>query len=180
MSRFVLAFLIVLIYVASSDVRAQDADEVTRLKEQIELLEEKLKLAEKENELLRKEIEQLKSGPPRGRETAKSSLSDLLPEGKVLNGDYRIFGRTEVGEVTITISDRDGKKVKASGITQIADKEPVDHDLEGEIKGNQLILRSVGGAGKINLTVTLKGEALEGGWVGSNGGRGTVGFKLSK
>lgn len=179
MVRYGFAALVFVVVASGSHLRAQDADEVKRLTEQIELLETKLKLAEKENELLRKEIEQLKREPSRGRETAKSALSDLLPEGKVITGRYRIFGQVEFGTITLTISERDGKKVKASGVTQIADKDPVEHNYEGEVKGNQLMLRTVGAAAKGSMTLTLKGEAVEGTWANSIGGRGTLGFKLT-
>lgn len=180
MFRFSVASAVFIILIAGSQVRAEDSDEVKLLKAQIELLESKLKLAEKENEQLRKEIEELKVSEPQEREAAKRLLSDLLPEGKVIAGDFRSEVRNEGGKITITISERDGKKVKATGVTQISGKDPMDHLFDGEVKGNKLTLRSVGGPSKININVTLKGEGLEGSWSTSNLNYGKVGFKLTK
>lgn len=179
MFRFSVASAVFVILVSGTHVRAQDADEVKRLKERIELLEARLKLAEKENARLRMEIEEFKAGELEDREGAKIRLSDLLPEGKVIAGDFRSIVRDEGGKVTISISERDGRKVKATGVTQIKDKDPIDHLFEGEVKGSQLTLRSVGGPSKINITVILKGEGLEGTWSTSNLNKGTVGFKLT-
>jgi hypothetical protein len=52
--------------------------------------------------------------------------------------------------------------------------------VEGEISGVLLKVKTVGGANRVNLTVSLKGDALEGTWSSSSGGKGTVGFKLAK
>jgi hypothetical protein len=49
--------------------RAQDSEEVKKLKEKLQFLEMKLELSQKENELLKKENELLKKEPPLGRTT---------------------------------------------------------------------------------------------------------------
>lgn len=181
MFRIGIATLVAAHLLNYSVVEAQEADEVTRLKERIELLETKLKLAEKENELLRKENEQLKENVARGKQVAKSSLSDLLPEGTVISGDYRSpLVKNVAGKATVSITNRDGKKVKGTGTTKWGAEEPAEHSFEGEIKGSQLTLRSIGGSLRINMTVILKGDSLEGTWSDSMLQKGTIGFKLPK
>ena len=176
-----LAFLVTL-----PSLRAQDADEVKRLKERIELLESKLKLAEKENELLRKEIDLLKSGRPTPAKTGtRETLSARLPEGAVISGSYNQFGIKGNGEATLTVTERDGSKIKGTMFVRFKDAAgnvtEKESNVEGEIGGiNLLTLRTAGEAGKVSMTVTLKGNVLEGKWTSAVGGRGTVGFKLPR
>lgn len=185
MVSYRLATVTLVLLVTAPIVRAQDPDEVKRLKERIELLEAKLKLAERDKEDLRKEVERLKSSRPAPTKTAtKETLSDRLPEGSVISGAYNQFGVKGSGEVTLTVTGRDGNKVRGTMFLKF--KDPAgkvtekEGNVEGEINGILLTLKTAGEAGKVSLTVSLKGNVLEGKWPGSGGGRGTLGFKLPK
>jgi hypothetical protein len=185
MMRCSVAAAVTFLFIATPCVRAEDSDEVKRLKERIEILETKLELAEKENGLLRKEIELLKGNEPSpGKTSTKKSLSERLPEGTVITGVYIQVGVKGTGEITLTVTGRDGNKIK--GTTHLKFTDSVgkviekDGDVEGEINGTLLNLKSVGRAVKTNLTVSLKGDALEGRWSSSAGGKGAVGFKLAR
>lgn len=185
MVRYFVAAAVTFLFTSAPCARAEDSDEVKRLKERMELLETKLKLAEKENQLLRKEIELLKSGQPApGKSTSKKSLSDRLPDGTVISGVYRQFGIAGKGEIAVTITGRDGNKVKGTTSLKFTDPDgkvrASEGNVEGEINGVLLTLKSVGGSSKVNMTLTLKGDALEGTWSSSAGGKGTVGFKLAR
>jgi hypothetical protein len=174
-----------LLFIATPCLQAEDTDEVKRLKERIEILQTKLELAEKQNELLQKEIEMLKSGQPTPAKTAsKKSLSDRLPDGTVISGVYRQFGIAGKGEIAVTITGREGNKVVGTTslkFTNPAGKETLtEGNVEGAINGVLLTLKTVGGSRKVNMTLTLKGDALEGTWSSSTGAMGAVGFKLAR
>lgn len=180
MIRLALLAVSLVVLPGASGVRGQDTEEVKKLKERIELLEAKLKQAEIE-------IAQLRAKTPGGEKEApkKASLSDLLTVGKILSGNYRSAkgnGLEGGGEVVITIGERDGKKVKASGVLKPSSKDAqnITIDYEGEIEGVRLTLRSVGKANKSSATLSLKGESLEGAWSNMTGDKGTMAFKLSK
>ena len=169
--------LAAMLTLVTSTARAQDPDEVAKQRTQIELLK-------KENELLKKEIELLKK-EAKGSKTGAQSLSELLPEGKVIAGTFRANQGGGSGELTITISERDGNKFKATSILKQKGKDnkelgTSEVDIEGVIEGTRLTWKSVGGANKINATLTLKGDALEGTYKTQAGITGTMGFKLAK
>ena len=168
--------LAAMLTLVTSRARAQDPDEVAKQRTQIELLK-------KENELLKKEIELLKK-EAKGSKTGAQSLSELLPEGKVIAGTFRANQGGGSGELTITISERDGNKFKATSILKLKkdNKElgTSEVDIEGAIEGTRVTWKSVGGANKINATLTLKGDALEGTYKTQAGITGTMGFKLAK
>jgi hypothetical protein len=103
--------------------------------------------------------------PPKKAEPKKASLSDRIPAGTVLTGTYlNIMPGGESGTATLTITKRDGNKVKgrydakAAGAAQAWPGWP----FEGKIVGNKLIVKSVGNAAERRLTLSLQGDALEG------------------
>ena len=180
MFRHGIASLVLVIFVAGSSVRALDTDEVKRLKERLELLEAKLKLAEKENELLKKEVELLKATP--GKDITKKSLSDLLVVDKILTGSYGDQKGTRIGEITVTITERDRRKFKATVVLKQKDVTST-HDAEGEIDGVKFSWKTVGGTPVITADLSIKGEkgdTLDGHWKNSAGGNGTLGLKFAK
>jgi len=165
---------------ATSTARAQDPDEVAILRKQVELLE-------KENELLKKEIELLKTEAAarldgaKGVEVKVASLSDLLPEGTVLQGTFRATQGGGHGEITITISERDGNRFRASSILKLMrdqqDLGTSDGTIEGMINGARLTWTSVGSANRINATLVLRGDGLEGTYKTQAGIFGTIGLR---
>lgn len=177
------ATLAMMLTMAGPTARAQDADEVAKLRTENELLK-------KENELLKKEIELLKkeaAAKPDGTRKARPrppSLSDLLPAGTVLQGTFRAAEGGGHGEITITITSRDGNKFKAdSALRQMRDFKELGRSegpIEGTISGPRLTWTNIGSANKANATVILKGEALEGTYRTQAGIFGTVGLRIMK
>ncbi len=178
-----LGALAAMLTLTHSTARAQVPDEVASLRTQIELLK-------KENELLKKEIDLLKNEAKakpdgaRAPKTKASSLSDLLTEGTVLQGTYRATEGGGYGEITVTISERSRNQFKATSVRkQMKDNNDVgtvEEDIEGVIKGARLSWTNVGTANKINATLVLKGEALEGTYKTQAGIVGTIGLKITK
>ncbi len=140
-----------------------DGDEVKRLTDRVKQLEAKLKTAETEIDDLKNENEQLKSKQPAvAKKPAKEILSDLLPAGSVLNGDY-VFtkgpgGPGGKGDVTVTIDKRDGNKFKGTyhifnqreANNAKVNVEAPTHEIEGVFTGDGIRFN---GAGAKKFTV---------------------------
>lgn len=143
-----------------SAARAQDTDELAKLRAQIELLKKENELLKKEIELLKKEAKAKPDGAG-GSKAGARSLSELLPAGTVLKGGYRATQGGGHGEITVTISERDGKKFKATTVArQMKDNKDVgtvDGEIEGVIDGARLTYKNIGAANKVNASLTLKG-----------------------
>lgn len=180
---------------AASAAPAQDPDEVAGLRAQVEQLKKENELLQKENELLKKEHELLKKEcellkkeakerPDTAKEAKGGALSDLLAEGTVLQGTFRAAQGGGHGEVTLTISERDGKKIKATSLLrQMKDDVEVgtsEGEVEGTINGNRLSWTNVGSANKTNATLLLKGDGLEGTYRTQAGISGTIGLKIAE
>ncbi|QEL18341.1 hypothetical protein [Limnoglobus roseus] len=167
--------------VTPSSIHAQSTDEVKQLQAKVAELEAKLKLAEKEAELLKKELALPKDN--KSISTTGKSLSARLKTDSVLSGSM-IFDNKDSGKLTITITDRTGDKVKAA--YKFEYKEPngkvgqVARDLEGEINDNRVTFKSVGRASKLNITLSMKDDALNGSVTSSEIGGGKVGLKFGK
>jgi hypothetical protein len=175
MSCLVLVVLVAALSGASA--RGEDTDEVKRLKEQKELLETKLKLADLQIEKLKKEIEDLKAQKPGEKEVAKQQLSDLLPEGATLSGTWKTLDGKHFGDATPIIAERDKANIKGSFV--ILDKQnlnKIEYSVKGTVKEKTLELTSYGGADKLTVKLTMKGEELSGTWNGMH----PVGLKLPK
>jgi formylglycine-generating enzyme required for sulfatase activity/serine/threonine protein kinase len=123
--------------------------------------------------------------PPKKAEPKKASLSDRIPAGTVLTGTYlNIMPGGDSGTATLTITKRDGNKVKgrydakAAGAAQAWPGWP----FEGKVVGNKLIVKSVGNAAERSLTLSLQGDALEGTLLLLENGGGTkrVAFPFDK
>ena len=103
--------------------------------------------------------------PTKAEPKKKASLSDRIPDGTVLSGTYQFtISGGESGTATLTITEREGNKVKGRYVPK-ADKAAEAYPgwaFEGEIVGNRLTAKSVGNAAKRTLTVSLKGDTLEG------------------
>ena len=180
--------LAVMLIFAAQAARAQDADEVVKLRAQVEQLQKENELLKKENELLKKEIElqkQAAKAKPDGAKGGKAgALSDLVTEGTVLQGTFRANQGGGRGELTLTVTERDGKKVKAtSTLRQLQDNVEVgtfEGQVEGVIDANRLTWMTVGGSNKTNANLLLKGDGLEGTYRTQAGVSGTVGLKFAK
>ncbi|MDB5309927.1 MAG: hypothetical protein JWO38_4129 [Gemmataceae bacterium] len=164
-----LAFAVLAVLVADSSVRGQDSDEVKRLKERIELLETKLKLAEAQNTLLQDKYERLKKeseqAPTKQPGSAKNqSLTQLLPQGKVITGTWLNTSDKNSGDITISITERDKEQVKARVVLTFKNKTPnQEYDVVGEVVGVKLTLKTIGSAITINIDLEYKGDGrLEG------------------
>lgn len=173
------ASLVAVAFVLGS-VRGEDTDEVKRLKEKVASLETKLKLAEKEIEHLKKELSL--TDRSNLKNLAKKTLSDRVRIDTVLAGDESFDRGGVIGFLTITITHREGNKVKASYIwkSKRKDKGVTTRDLEGEINLNQLSFHSVGLASKINISLSMNGDVLNGSVNHSELGKGKLSLRFSK
>lgn len=157
---FGLAVLFSVLTLGGASARGQDSDELKRLKARNAELEAKIKKLEADKAELQKQLDQLKKAgdEPDG---AKKTLSDRLPVGQVLAGEIRINDGT-VHTLSVKVTERSGKKVKATLSFTNRDKKVVEIPLEGEVNGVRLSLKSVGMVTHRSLSVNLKGEVLEG------------------
>lgn len=183
MVRLIMLAVVCLAFAGSSAARGQDTDEVKQLNKEIELLQAKLEAANLKVEKLEAEVRKFK-GSGKVEPDDKRSLSDLLPVGVVAAGQYAFPGANgEVGEADLTITERDGSKVKGRyGAKRPGEAERVPgFEFEGTISGNTLTAKSVGSAQKKTLKVSLRGNELTG-TVGNIDRRmtATVSFKLDK
>jgi len=178
MIRFTMLVVPLLVLAGAPNALGQDTDEVKRLKAQVELLQAKLEVANLTIEKLEVENQKLKAGGEvEGK--AKKSLSDRLPAGTSIVGTYKLPGvNGESGTATLTIAERDGNKVKG---TYKAEGGP-GFEFEGTISGNTMTGKSIGSAVQKSLTVSMRGDALDG--TAFNKDRpqltGRVSFKLDK
>jgi hypothetical protein len=188
MVRFTVLAMALLVVAGVPGARAQDADEVKRLKARIELLEAKLEAATLKIEKLEEANRQLKAGGAKGQPAAKAggqrTLSDILTEGTTIRGDYRFStGNRGSGEWSLTIKERMGKKFK--GLYTVRQLQPekgegAEADAEGEIDGDRITFRPVNTA-KMMATATgrLKNDAIELNWSG-RGGQAVLVAKVPK
>lgn len=177
-----------LIVCVSRPALAQDSANVDQLRKEIEILKKENELLKKEVELLKKEMQSKdddeKPEPAKKGRTKGPSLSDLLPEGKVLNGTYRESMGIGRGDIIFTISQRDGNKVKGTAnmrhIDNATGKEASSTaEAEGVINGSRFSWSTIGSANKVQATTTLvRGQALEGTYKTIGGQVGTVAFRL--
>lgn len=181
--------LAAVLFLVPSMSRAQDSDDVANLRKQLELLKKENELLKQENALLKKENELLKQEAKAKRGGAQdtketTSLPELLSEGTVLQGPFRNAQGEGTGDVTLTISERDGNKFK--GRLLIVHKEKfvkvgtTEGEVEGVISGNRMSLSTVGTANKINASLLLRSGALEGTYKQQSGDSGTIGLRVSK
>jgi TolA-binding protein len=176
------------VFAYGQTLQGQDSNETQKLKERIEQLEEKLKLVEKLNKPLEKQVESLtneneqlkRKQPDLEKENSnKQPLTELLVVDTVLKGNFKVSdGR--VGEITLTIAEKDGKKIKGTSIVTRPDGTIADREFEGEIKQNSLSVHTIGSAAKFSINVTRKGGGLEGRFSNSFNETGTIGFNLPK
>ncbi|HEY3788103.1 MAG TPA: hypothetical protein VGL71_04570 [Urbifossiella sp.] len=173
---------------------AQDSTEVKALKERIATLESRLKLAERENELLKKELSLAKTdngspGSSSAKTAGKKTLSERLPVNTVLAGNETFEKTNGGGGLRITVTEREGNKIKASyvyewtkrdGAGRITATGKVHRDLEGEITINQLAFKSVGLTSKVNISLSMNGDTLDGSVAHSDLGKGKVSLKIPK
>ncbi|MEI8017409.1 MAG: hypothetical protein WCH39_04365 [Schlesneria sp.] len=169
-------------------LNGQDSNESQKLKERIEQLEEKLKLVEKLNRSLEKQVEsltneneQLKRKQPdlEKENSSKQSLTELLVVDTVLKGNFK-HSDGRLGEITLKIAEKDGKKIKGTSIVTRPDGTIAEREFEGEIKQNSLSVHTVGSAAKFSINVSRKGAGLEGRFSNSFNETGTIGFNLPK
>lgn len=180
----------ILAFAISQRATAQDGGNVEELQKQVEILKKENELLKKEVELLKKELEAkdeehnekpevVKKGRSRG-----PSLSDLLTEGKVLSGTYRESMGVGRGDITFSISERNGNKIKGTAsmrhIDNATNRETTSTaEAEGVINGSRFSWVTVGSANRHQATTTLvRGVALEGTYKTVGGQVGTVAFKL--
>lgn len=189
MSRHTQLALFFIAVFTVNTLHAQETGEIKRLTDKIALLEEKLALAQKENELLKKEIELLKAKPSKAvKEGSKKDLTDLLPVGAVLTGNWRSLNKPDKdgnygnGTISITITDRDGGKFKADSVINNQNGVSSSSSIQGVIIGQKLTWETVGNASLIKAQLVRKGEdALEGNYqIPTTRDGGTVAFKLPK
>ena len=178
MVRFTMLAVAILVLTGATNARGQDTDEVKRLKEKVELLQSKLETATLKIEKLQAENEQLKAGGAKDL-AKKPSLSDLLPEGKTITGTMISAQTGKEGTVTFVITDRDGKKYKAT-TTTVYMGVTTNGKTEGEISGSQMTCKSVGLANNLSATLVLKGEELSGIVTQANGAKSKVAFSVGK
>jgi len=108
MKLLLTAIMIATVSFSSSALRAEDGDDVARLKERIELLESQLKAVTLERDALKKELKQLKE--PKDRE---DKTKDATPLGSVWKGKCttRHFNKTNVQNVECSVIARENKNV---------------------------------------------------------------------
>lgn len=164
MERFTLLAMALMLMIGASDARGQDADEVKRLKAQVELLQAKLEAANLKIEKLEKENQQLKLGGkapvPEGR---KSSLSERLTQGTVLGGDFATtnMGKDNFrGKATLTVSDRKDNNIKGKFLGTADGKPDFEFEVTGTINGNGVSIKSVGAPNPFTLIGQLRDEYL--------------------
>ena len=164
--------------------RGQDTDEVKRLRDTVAVLEAKLKLAEKEVELLKREVEQLKGKQAAAKE-GKKSLSDLLPAGTVMEGDFRMKSSDKAsgkasGKAVVTIRKRNGNKFEGAWTVTLDGVERGPVEFEGEVSGGRITFRSVDSVNKSTMSGEVTGGSLELDWASNNNLRAKVVLKLPK
>lgn len=124
------------VFLLAGQASAQGADELARLKKEVELLKRENNVLMRENVLLKKDIEQLKAGGAKKPEPAKApTLSDILVAGAVLTGkSEHIAGPTRgvTGSGTMTVTSRDGDSFTATN-TWVVDQDKSTGTVE--IKG---------------------------------------------
>jgi len=128
-----------------------------------------------------------KGGQPTAKKAEpkkKASLSDRIPVGTVLTGTYEFIKVSrDIGTATLTITEREGNKVKGRWGAKAANAAVAypGFAFEGAIVGSRLTARSVTIAAKRTLTVSLKGDTLEGILVHPDtGATARVAFKFDK
>lgn len=140
---------------------------------------EALKIKAAELEATIKELKEAVDDPK-----GKRSLSDRLAVGTVVTGQYAFPGAAgEVGTADLTITERDGSKVKGKyGAQRPGEVNRVPgFEFEGSISGNTLNAKSVGTAQKRELKLTLRGSELKGNLINSaRRTTATVSFKLGE
>ncbi len=169
--------------------QGDDSVEVKRLTDRVKELEAKLKSAETEIDDLKNENEQLKAKQPQvAKKPAKETLSDLLPAGSVLNGDWVITkgsGNGGKGDVTVTIDKRDGNKFTGTyHIFNTRDAKNIKgedqtHDIKGELTGNGIRFDGAG-AKKFSASGPQVKDVLNLTYQSGSGNVGTMKLKLPK
>lgn len=160
------------ILLGSLQVKADDSDEIKKLKQQIDKLE-------KENAELKKENKDLKAKA--ATKDKGGVLSDLLSEATVLNGDGK-YNNGRTFDLTITIKERDGKKFTALYTWKGPKGDSGNFDIKGEIGTTSIKFETVGTANKATITgnVEPKENAIKCSFSHPNGDGGSMVIKLPK
>ena len=133
--------------------------------------------ARSEVEALNKKIADLSKGG--GKLSTKGpTLSERLKEGVELQGDYRSALVSGVGRINMVVHKRDGSKITGTSTLSVEGKDLGETRWEGVVKGTRLTMTRVGSGNKVNTTLDLKGDSLEGSFVDSQGNRGTIGLRF--
>jgi len=181
--------LAIMSFMSLPSSEAQDAPKVEDLQKEIEILKKENELQKKEIELLKKELQSKsvesdeKPEPAKKGRTRGPNLSDMMLEGKVITGTFRESKGESKGDITITISERNGNKFKGTSTIRVVDwnGKVIDSapEIEGVINGSRFTWTTIGSANRINSTLILvRGQALEGTYKTIGGQVGSVAFKL--
>ena len=94
---------------------------------------------------------------------ADKSLSDRLPAGRVVNGDFAATGRGKekyAGKASLTINSRTGDTFKAKFFAKATDKPVFEFEVGGTIKGNNVSIKSLGAPRPFTMSGRLKDDYL--------------------
>ena len=156
---------------------AQETDAIETMQQKIDDLETALAEARSEIEALNKKIADLSKGG--GKLSTKGpTLSERLKEGVELQGDYRSALVSGMGRINMVVHKRDGSKITGTSTLSVEGKDLGETRWEGVVKGTRLTMTRVGSGNKVNTTLDLKGDSLEGSFVDSQGNRGTIGLRF--
>lgn len=114
----------------------------------------------------------------------KPTLSELLAKGTIWSGDFQNTNSESAGTATLTVTERDGAKVRGKLVTRYNDR-PKDNPatewkIEGRIDGTRFEFDAAGPNGtKAAVTLSLKGESLKGTFVTGSGSKGEMSLKGS-
>lgn len=137
------------------------ADEEAQLRKQVERLKA-------ENDALKAQIEKLKLEVADLRqkvspEARRTSLSDRLPKGTILRGEFVTTNRGKdnfSGKATLTILDRKDNAVKASLLATREGKSTLEAEVAGKINGSSIDLKSVSSPMPFTLSGSLQDDYL--------------------
>jgi predicted Ser/Thr protein kinase len=160
---------------------ARDADDVAKLKREVELLKKENDLLTREIAILKKENErlkeQVKAGGAKGQSVTKSAnphtLADILTEGKTIGGEYRgtSGGNRVTGQWSLTIQELTGKRFKGTyngKLTSPTKGEGNSAKVEGVIDGNTLRFDARGANIQATAWGGLKKDVIELQWRGQS------------
>lgn len=125
-----------------------------------------------------------KKEPKPQQHEQKPPLSELLAPGAIWSGNFQNTGTESAGTATLTITERDGTKVRGKLVTRYNDRPkdtpPTAWKVEGRIDGTRFDFDANGpNDTKAVVTLSLKEESLKGTFVTGSGAKGEMSLKVS-